>query len=241
MERQTFERALHAWDAWHESIEQSRRLLGYDPKWPKDTCISWIETHYPAIRKQAEDELKRLELPPTLYQYWEDCLYSDYRTQDSKTDYSKITRRLSEEKSLPDLPCDHGVVWHENEDIHDPWLRVEIKLHARFATKELFNYAAKYAYDTVRSHLWSENVAPHPVCQWLKGGRPPADESLALECAHLKDDLGWTYKGMGQHYDWPLQRDSYGNLSQCSTARRYVKWGRELSKKIPTLNPKHGF
>jgi len=32
MERQTFERALHAWDDWHSSIEQSRKLLGYDPK-----------------------------------------------------------------------------------------------------------------------------------------------------------------------------------------------------------------
>ena len=60
--------------------------------------------------------------------------------------------------------------------------------------------------------------------------RPPADESLALECIHLKDDLNWTHKEIGLHFDWPLQSDSYGNLSQCSTARRYVKWGRELRK-----------
>ncbi len=228
MERQTFERALHAWDPWHDSIEQSRKLLGYGPKWPRETCISWIEEHYPAIRKQAEGELERLELPPILRNYWEDCFYSDYRTADGKTDYSKITSHLSETKSLPHLPCDHGLVWYENEDIHGPWLRVEIRLHKRFATKELFNYAARFAYDTVKSHLWSENVKPHPLSQWLKGGRPPADESLALECVHLKDDLGWTHKEIGVHYDWPLQRDSYGNLSQCSTARRYVKWGREL-------------
>ena len=231
MERQTFERALHAWDKWHESIKRSRQLLGYDPKWSRDNCIDWIEEHYPDIRGQAEDELRKLELPPTLRQYWEDCFYSDYRTKDGKTDYDKITSRLSERKAPPYLPCDHGVVWYENEDIHDPWLRVEIRLHARFATKELFNYAARYAYESVKSHLWSQNVQPHPLCKWLKGGRPPADESLALECAHLKDDLGWTYKEIGLHFGWPLQRDSYGNLNQCSTARYYVKWGRELKKK----------
>jgi len=228
MERQTFERALHAWGKWHDSVAQSREILGYDPEWPRDTCISWIEEHYTAIRKQAEDELKRLELPPTLRQYWEDCFYSDYRTEDGKSDYQKITRRLSAPKSLPDLPCDYGVVWYEDEDIHDPWLRVEIKLHARFATRELFNYAAKYAYESVKSHLWSENVQPHPLCKWLKGGRPLADESLALECVNLKDNLGWKYKQIGKHFGWPLQRDSYRNLNQCSTARYYVKRGREL-------------
>jgi len=231
MEKQTFERALHAWDEWHDSIGQSRKLLDYDPKWPRDTCIDWIEKHYPSIRKQAEDELKRLELPPTLYQYWEDCFCSDYKTQDGKTDYGKITRRLSEGKSLPELPCDHGVVWHEGEDIHDPWLRVEIKLHARFATKELFDYAAQLAYDAVESVLWRNQVEEHPLCQWLKGGRPPIDKDITLECARLKDDIGWHYKEIGLHYGWPLQKDSYGRRNQCSTARRYVKWGRELRRK----------
>jgi hypothetical protein len=228
MEKQTFERALHAWNAWHDSVELSRKLLGYDPKWPKDTCVSWIEEHYPAIRKQAEYELKRLELPPTLFQYWEDCFYSDYKTQNGKIDYSKITRRLSNRKSLPELPCDYGLVSHEDEDIHDPWLHVEIKLHARFATKELLNHAARYAYQSVESYLHTYNIQPHAVVQWLKGGRPPADKSIALECAHLKDDEGLTYKEIGLRHDWPLQSDSYGNLSQCSTARYYVKWGREL-------------
>jgi len=66
MKRQTFQRALHAWDKWDDSIEQSRKLLDYDPAWPRDTCIGWIEKHYTVIRKQAEDELRRLELPPTL-------------------------------------------------------------------------------------------------------------------------------------------------------------------------------
>jgi len=231
MERQTFERALHAWDKWHESIEQSRKLLGYDPKWPKDTCLTWIEEHYPEIQKQAEYELERLELPPKLRDYWEECLYSDYRTTNGMTDYSRITSHLSEYKALPQLPCDHGLVWDKDEDIHGPWLRVQIRIHRRFATKELFNYAAQYAYDIVKTHIKSEGVKEHPVCQWLKGGRPPANKDIALECVHLKDDLGWTHNEIGEHFGWLLQSDSYGNLSQCSTSRYYVKWGRELRKK----------
>jgi len=230
MQKQTFERALHAWDEWPDSIEKSREMLKYDPSRPRDTCIGWIEKHYPEIRKRAEDELRRLELPPTLREYWEDCFYSDYKTKSGKTDFSKITRRLSDRKSLPELPCDHGVVWYEGEDVNDPWLRVEINLHARFATKELFDYAARLAYDAVKSYRWRSGLKEHPVCQWLKGGRPPGDERRALECVKLRDDLRWPYKKIGVHYGWPLQRDSYKNLSQCSTARYYVKWGRELRK-----------
>lgn len=231
MKRETFERALHDWDDWHDSIEQSRKLLGFNVRLPINIRRGLIEKRYPEIRAQAESELKRLDLPLTLREYWEDCFYSDYRDKDGISDYSIITRCLSRRKTLPHLPCDYGVVWYENEDIHDPWLRVEIRMHARFATKELFNYAARYAYESVESHLWSENIQPHPLCKWLKGGRPPVDESRALECVHLKDDLGWTYCEIGSHYDWPLQYDSYQNLNQCSTAHYYVKWGRELRKK----------
>ena len=234
MERQTFERALHAWDKWYDSIEQSRKLLGYNPGWSRDICISWIEKHYSDVKQRAEDELKRLELPPTLRQYWEDCLYSDYKTQDGRTDYNKITRCLSDHKSLPELPCDHGVVWYDNENIHDPWIRVEIRLHARFATKELFNYAAKYAYESVESHIWSENVQQHPLCQWLKGGRPQIDDEIALECARLRDKERWSEVMIGKKFGWAIQEDDYGHPTQCRTARRHVGMGRGLKKKART-------
>lgn len=230
MERQTFERALHSWKEWHESIERSRETLGYDLRWKKEACIEWIEQNYPAIKNQAQNELKKMDLPPTLQRYWEDCFYSNYRTKDGKTDYSKITRCLSEQKTEPQLPCDYGIVWYEEENIHDPWLRVEIRMHSGFATKELFNYAARYAYETVQSHRWSQGVKDHPVCQWLKGGRPSIDDDVAIECARLKDEEGLTYKEIGLKYKWALQKDSYGNLNQCSSAKRYVKRGRKLRK-----------
>ena len=230
MDRATLERALHGWDEWHHSIEQSRRLLGYDLQWPRDTCSQWIESHYPAVRKRADRELRRLELPPTLRRYWEDCFCVNYRAEDGQTDYRKVVRFPSGGKSLPDLPADQSIVWYEDEDIHDPWLRVEIRLHARFATKTLFDDTARHAYETVRSHLRSEGIKPHSISERLKGGRPPMDDDLAVECARLKDDEEWRYKDIGFRFGWPLQMNDYGNLSQCSTARRYVKRGRELRK-----------
>ncbi|MFC1933313.1 hypothetical protein ACFLXU_06820 [Chloroflexota bacterium] len=232
MEKQTFERALHMWDKWHESIELSRSELGFDVNSPAEDRIKWLNDHVPELREQGGSELKKLDLPPSLLQYWVNCLINDYRTQYGGIDYSKITSFVATEsntaKALPELPCEHGLVWYDNEDIHDPWIRVEIKIHTRFATKELFAHAAEYAFMAIETHLASEQVQPHPICQWLKGGRPPADESLALECSHFKDDLKWTYKELAEHYGWPMQNDSYGNPTQCSSARRYVKWGREL-------------
>ena len=230
MQRKTFERALHTWPDWDDSVEKSRSLLGYDPKWPKDKCLDWIEANNIPLKKQIESEFRRLDLPPVLGQYWADCFYSDYLDENGKYKLRKITSFLSNQKSEPHLPCDQRIVWYEDEDTHDPWIRVEIMLHARFATKELMNYAARFAYESVESNLWSEEVAPHPVCQWLKGGRPPSDEQLALECVHLKDDLNRTYAQIGSYKNWPLQRDSYGKLNQCSTASYYVKMGRELRK-----------
>lgn len=231
MERQTFERALHSWEDWHKSIERSRETLGYDPLWKKETCIKWIENNYPAIKNQAKNELKKMDLPPTLQRYWEDCFYSNYRTKDGKTDYSKITRCLSDHKTNPELPCDQRILWNDGENIHDPWLRVEIWVHTRFVTKELFNYAARYAYETVQSHRRWNEIKDHPVCKWLKGGRPSIDDDVAIECARLKDEEGLRYKEIGLKHEWALQIDSYGKLNQCNTAKRYVKRGRELRKK----------
>jgi hypothetical protein len=226
MKKKTFQRALHAWPEWDGSIERSRKLLGYDPAWPRDTCISWIENHYSTIiRKQAEDELKRLELPPTLREYWEDCFYSNYKTKSGKTYFRKITRRLSDRKSLPEMPCDHGVVWYEGEDVNDPWLRVEINIHARFATRGLLDYAARLAYGDINSYHWSHGLEEHPVCQWLKGGRPFVDEERALECARLKDEEHWTEKDIGEKFGWALQQDYYGKYTQCRTARRNIRKG----------------
>ncbi len=234
MERKTFERALHNWPDWHDSIEQSRNLLGYDPNWPKDKCLLWIEDNVKAIRTQGESELNRLELPPVLLQYWADCFYSNYRDNDGNINLKMITSCLSNSKSKPELPCEQRIVWYEDEDIHSPWIRVEIFIHSRFATKELFNYASRYDFKTLKGELFWRSLEPHPITQWLGGGRPPIDEEIALECARLADEDDWTESKIGNKYGWALQEDNYGKLSQCRAARRYIKRGRELKKKHRT-------
>ena len=70
MERQTFERALHAWEPWYESIEQSRIELGFNPQWKKETCLKWIEDHKKEINDQAKSELERLQLLRQLMRNW---------------------------------------------------------------------------------------------------------------------------------------------------------------------------
>jgi len=246
MKEKTFERAIHKWDDWHDSIERSRKLLGYDPKWPEQESITWIESNIASIRKQGENELKRLELPPTLQQYWEDCFYSDYRDKNGNVNLSKITRRLSEFKSLPSLPCDYGLVWYDDENIDDPWLRVELRIHSRFVvkelldrnnkhtrksiTRELLEYASKNAFMTLEDALLWKGTKPHPLCQWLKGGRPPINEERALECARLADEQGMTEVDIGKRFKWAFQEDSYGKRTQCRTARRYIQKGRQLKE-----------
>ena len=77
-------------------------------------------------------------------------------------------------------------------------------------------------------------MEPHPVTQWLQGGRPPIDENCALECARLADEEDWTELQIGKKYKWALQEDNFGKLNQCRTARRYIQRGRELKKRHRT-------
>ncbi len=77
MERKTFEGALHAWDDWHDSIERSRKLLGFNVRWPINIRRGLVMKRYPEIREQAESELKRLDLPLTLREYWA-CPHKGY-------------------------------------------------------------------------------------------------------------------------------------------------------------------
>ena len=173
MDRTTLERALHLWPDWSASIESSRERLGYHTSWPVADRIQWTQDNYPLIRNQATQELERLDLPTNLFQYWEDCLYTDYRHPNGDINYDSIRRRIGDfndrgefvrgNKSLPPLPWEQSIVWYGQEDIHHPWLRVEIRLHSRFFTKELLADATSHAYRTVQHQVWSEGVELHPV------------------------------------------------------------------------------
>ncbi len=231
MKNTTFERALHQWDKWQDSIERSRAKLGYDPKWQWNKSVKWIVAHYALIAEQAKAELAILQLPLNLQQYWEDCFYSDFRDAKGNVNTDKIKRRRSARRSLPDLPCSWGLVWHENEDIRSPWLRVELRIDARFATQELYDFAAACAYPSILSFIENNGIKPHPVSRWLKGGRPRMDHQMAIRCARLKDEDHLTYKKIGELFGWQIEEDPYRKLTQCSKAKRYVKLGRELLAK----------
>ena len=99
MEQTTYQRALHLWPEWDSSIRASRTELGYDAGWPVEKSVKWIEGNYgkkiiPTVLK----ELERLELPPNLRTYWEDCFYCDYLKPDGKPDFSRIRRRIADKE-----------------------------------------------------------------------------------------------------------------------------------------------
>ena len=99
MEAETYQRALHLWPEWDESILSSRRALGYEPTWPVAEAVAWIETNYvESIESRARAELIRLKLPANLQTYWEDCFYCDYLRVDRSVDFNKIRRRIAYEE-----------------------------------------------------------------------------------------------------------------------------------------------
>jgi lysophospholipase L1-like esterase len=54
MRRDTFERALHLWPDWGDSIIGNRQPLSYDLKWPQQECKDWANKNVTEIRKQDE-------------------------------------------------------------------------------------------------------------------------------------------------------------------------------------------
>ena len=175
MEAETYQRALHLWPNRDESILTSREALGYQPSWPVEQAVAWIEANYPeAIEPRARAELHRLQLPANLQTYWEDCFYCDYLRPDGSVDFHRIRRRIAYEemdrlgektgrwlagnRSLPALPYTAGLVWYEDEDIHDPWLRIEVQVHAALVSRDLLDSAIDQAWMTLKHR---GGIIPH--------------------------------------------------------------------------------
>lgn len=72
-------------------------------------------------------------------------------------------------------------------------------------------------------------LAPdHAILRITSKVKRKIDDALAVRCAEMKDIEGYTYKRIGEKFGWALQEDSYLKLTRCSTARRYVRRGRQL-------------
>ena len=177
MKRNTLEVGLHQWEPWHESIERSRRELGFDPAWPDEKVNQWAVDNYVAlIRPRAEAEVAALRLPPSFFQYWEDCFYNEYKDASGRPHPERVRRLRSDRNSAPPLPFDASLSWDSGEDVHDPWLPVLIRIHAEFCTRELFNAAANHAWVTLRNHLWLNHTTVHPVAVLARKVRPNTSE-----------------------------------------------------------------
>jgi len=184
VEAETYQRALHLWPEWNESILSSRRALCYEPTWQVVEAVAWIEENYKEeIEPRARAELVRLALPANLQTYWEDCFYCDYLRADGIVDFNKIRRRIAYEeldglakktgqwlegnRSMPALPFSAGLVWYEDEDIHGPWLRIEVQVHAHLVSRDLLDSAMDQAWRTITDSrnfpLGEAAVENHPL------------------------------------------------------------------------------
>ena len=177
MKRNTLEVGLHQWEPWHESIERSRRELGFDPAWPDEKVNQWAADNYGAlIRPRAVVELAALRLPPRFLEYWEDCFYNEYKDASGRPHPDRVRRLRTDRKSTPRLPFDASLSWDSGEDVHDPWLPVVIRIHAEFCTRDLFNAAANDAWVTLRDHLLLSQTTLHPVAVLARKVRPNTSE-----------------------------------------------------------------
>ncbi len=60
-----------------------------------------------------------------------------------------------------------------------------------------------------------------------KGGRPPIDPLVAVQCALLKRQ-GWNDRAIAERFDWSLRPDSYDQRRRSNQVVDHVKRGREI-------------
>ena len=60
-----------------------------------------------------------------------------------------------------------------------------------------------------------------------KGGRPPIDPLVAVQCAVLKRQ-GWTDRAIAERFNWSLRPDSYDQRRRSNQVVDHVKRGREI-------------
>jgi hypothetical protein len=63
-----------------------------------------------------------------------------------------------------------------------------------------------------------------------KGGRPPIDDLMAVECANRKR-ADWTYVQISEHYGFPMSPNSYGESRRPNSAIGHVTRGKTILSK----------
>lgn len=139
--------------------------------------------------------------------------------------------------NFPPLPKKLGIVYRIERDANsrltlsvawDPLIVTSTK-----EVTEAVGYLQKYYKKYYEPHITGRvpGILEKLIQQKRKGGRPQwgvAQDAIALECARLKDKEGLKEPQVAEKFQFPVQEDSYGKLTQSSTARRYIKRGRQL-------------
>lgn len=152
MRADTFEKALHCWDKWLESIEHGRKTL------PRSTPMD-------EMRNIARKALHDLEFPtcPNFELYWLCCVFCDYRDNE-KFYFDKIV--------IPEwFPLPFGFSFERftslrGERIYpaDVWNESDVAFWTR----------GTYSLDPETAIVLSEQ---HPVKQYVNKGRPSKKNS----------------------------------------------------------------
>jgi hypothetical protein len=208
---------------WLSICEADRKKPNYHKKWYEG------ETRDRRLKQDLEDLCKDADLAPDMWFVLYHILLC--------FDLDKVTEQDILQLPLHPSLARVSIVRGGFEHIQDNHLYLDVTFASTKDALEIWSQV-RYWQENIRPAYIEEGVLPD-LLKDIKNGRPYGiNEELALEVARLKHDENRTWAEIGRKYDWPLQKDSYGNKNQCSTARYYAKRGVELRKRkglpIPT-------
>lgn len=153
IKEKTFERALHSWDKWRDSIEAGRREFHQSCSWPE-------------MELAAKKNLNDLGFPscPVFELYWLCCVFSQYRIKQVGFNFDKIV--------MPDwfpLPFGSPYGWAaalRGKRIYPPMVWESYD----------FDFSAKWQVGLTLPPPEDFIIvlpAKHPVREFVTRGRPP--------------------------------------------------------------------
>ncbi len=237
----TFERALRNWEPWLNAVKQAHQdeesLVDNPEAWWSYAeavlrglrlpvklmmCLYFLSCVFSSNEKGFY-YYKDIKLPPLLYGKYDEFTERLRETMWATmvNDFMRIrpTKRWPDFKAIGDRPTPPAV-WHESD----------VQFVAEWESHHLSPpYSITERIRTIYSPCFIMLPPDHPLLQIGSMMKREVNDELALSCAQMKEE-GYTYKQIGEKFGWALHEDSYGNLTRCSTARRYVQRGRVLSE-----------
>ena len=81
-----------------------------------------------------------------------------------------MTGRLTPgNRSLPQLPYNGSIVHYGNEDVNDPWVRIEVKVQAPLITRDMLGAAIDQGWKSfVYGFLSRQEMSRHPLLAFIQ-------------------------------------------------------------------------